>query len=201
MLSRTIVCLVPCLGLAGYALADTDGEKSPNRNALLKGRYRVITHIACTSSDQGFASPPSLQALGFGESVIDHDVGTIFFDGQGNASETRRGISVFPQAVTPGAFPSGTYEVTCRYTYSVRLDKSFTLEGSCTGALPAGPAAGLSVEISPAGGTGQISESGAAFIVGGVEPVQQTLKLSNGFQTKRLCGASTTGIRLHRRGR
>jgi hypothetical protein len=143
-----------------------------------------MTHIACTSSDQGFADPPSLQALGSGESVIDHDVGTIFFDGHGSASETRRGISIFPQPVAPGSFPSGTYEVTCRYAYSVRVDKSFTLDGSCTGTLPAGPAAGLTIEISPAGGTGQISESGAVFTVSGVEPVQQTLTLSNGFQTK-----------------
>jgi hypothetical protein len=198
MLSRTIVCLLLCSCFAGSALADLDRRKPPNRNALLKGPYRVMTHVACTSSDQGFADPPSLQALGFGEPVIDHDVGTIFFDGRGNASETRRGISVFPQPVTPGAFPSGTYEVTCRYTYSVRADKSFTLDGSCAGRLPAGPAAGLTVNISPAGGSGQISESGAVFMISGVEPVQQTLTLSNGFQTKRLCGASTTGIRLHR---
>jgi len=196
---RTVACLLLCSGCAGYAVADSDEKKPPNRNALLKGTYRVMTHIACTSSDQGFADPPSLQALGFGEPVIDNDTGTMFFDGRGNATETRRGISVFPQAVTPGSFPSGTYEVTCRYTYSVTADKSFALYGSCTGTLPAGPAAGLTVEISPAGGSGQISESGELFIVSGVDPVQQTLTLSNGFQTKRLCGASTTGIRVHRR--
>ena len=198
MPSRTLACLL-LFSSAGYALADLDGKKLPNRNALLKGTYRVVTHIACTSSDQGFADPPSLQALGFGEPVIDNDVGTIFFDGHGNASETRRGISVFPKPVTPGEFPIGTYEVTCRYTYAVRADKSFTLDGSCTGTLPAGPAAGLTLEISPAGGAGQISESGAVFMLSGVEPVQQTLTLSNGFQTKRLCGASTTGIRVHSR--
>ena len=194
MLCRAAVCVLLLAGVAGQALADANAGK---RNALLKGFYRVTTEVACTTSDQGFGDPPGLQALGTGGPVIDHDTGTIFFDGQGNAIETRHGISISPQPVAAGSSPASTYQVTCRYTYSVNVDKSFTLSGSCTGTVTTGPAAGLTVDVSPAGGAGQLSESRTMFTVSGVEAVQQTLTLSNGFHTKRLCGASTTGVRVH----
>jgi hypothetical protein len=185
-------------GLTG--LASADSEEDTNRNALLTGKYQVTNHIVCVDSQDGFDAPPTLQARGFGGTVIDTDSGAIVFDGNGNATETRRGISIFPGPVSPGSFPSGTYEITCRYTYSISPDRSFTVNGSCTGTLPAGPLAGLTVDIPQVEGFGQISDRGNTFTLGNVEPVQQLLVLSQSgvetFRTLRLCGSSGIGIRV-----
>jgi hypothetical protein len=187
-------------GLSSLALADSEGDA--NRSSLLKGRYQVTNHIVCVDSQDGFDDPPSLRARGSGGTVIDTDSGTIQFDGNGNAIEIRRGISIFPGPVSPGSFPSGTYEVTCGYTYSVNRDRSFTLNGGCTGTLPAGPVAGLTVDTPQVGGVGQISDSGDMFTLHNVEPVQQLLTLSQDgvetFRTLRLCGSSGVGIRLRK---
>jgi hypothetical protein len=189
-------------GSIGLALAQEDVDDPGDRNSLLKGTYQVTNHISCVDSQEGFDDPPTLQARGSGGTVIDTDSGAILFDGYGNATDVRRGITIFPGPVSPGSFPSGTYEVTCRYTYSVNTDKSFTLNGSCNGTLPAGPAAGLTVDIPQAGASGQISESGDVYTASSVEPVQQLLTLSqNGvevFRTWRLCGTSSIGIRVRR---
>lgn len=208
MLRRTTVCLLLLSALIGQALADSDKGK---HTALLKGIYQITHEAACTSSDQGFSDPPSLQALGNGGAVIDHATGTIMFDGRGNATEILHGISIVPQpvaALTPQPVsttpsPVGTFALTCRYTYSGNTDKSFILSGSCTGTIPAGPFAGQTIDVSPVGGLGQLSESGTMFTISSVDPVQQTVMLTNGpqsSQTKRLCGASAVGIRVHTHG-
>lgn len=202
MIGRISMCflVLSLSGLSGLALADS--EENSNRNSLLKGRYQVTNHIVCVDSQRGFSDLPSLQAQGSGGTVIDTDSGAIQFDGNGNAIETRRGISIFPGPVSPGSFPSGTYEVTCGYTYSVNRDKSFTINGSCTGTLPAGPLAGRTVDIPQIGAFGQISDSGNMFTLHNVEPVQQLLTLSQGgvetFRTFRLCGSLGFGVRVRK---
>lgn len=200
MIFRILMSLLLLSGSIVLALAQEDVDDPGGQNSLLKGTYRTTNHISCVDSQEGFESPPSLKALGSGGTVIDTSSGVIVFDGQGNATEVVRGITIFPGPVSFGSFPSGTFEVTCRYSYSVNTEKTFTLNGSCNGTLPAGPAAGLTVDIPQVRVSGQISESGQGFTVSGVEPVQQLLTLSqNGvevFRTWRLCGTSGIGIRL-----
>ena len=193
MSRRTALCLLLLPAAIGQALAA--GPNAGNHNALLKGTYQIAYEIACVTSDQGFSDPPALQALGVGGPVIDHDTGTILFDGHGNATEIRHGISIVPQQIVAGSSAVSTYAITCRYNYTVNADKSFALSGSCSGMISGGP--GLTVDVSPAGGVGQLSESRTMFTISSVTPVRQLVRLGNNTQTQRLCGASATGIRVH----
>lgn len=201
MIFRILTSLLLLSGSIGLALAQRGEDGSGDRNSLLKGNYQVTNHISCVDSQEGFEDPPTLRARGFGGTVIDTSSGTIVFDGQGNATEVVRGITILPGPVSPDSFPIVTFELTCRYSYSVNTEKTFTLNGSCNGTLPAGPAAGLTVDVSR-GASGQISKSGDVYTASSVEPVQQLLTLSqNGvevFRTLRLCGTSSIGIRVRR---
>src|SRR5262247_2970338 len=112
MLRRTALCLLLVPAAIGGAVAA--GPNAGNHNALLKGTYQVMYEVACVTSDQGFSDPPALQALGVGGPVIDHDTGAILFDGRGNATELRHGISIVPQQIVAGSSLVSTYAITCR---------------------------------------------------------------------------------------
>jgi len=203
MIIRITICTVVFLGAVGLAFAD--------QNALLKGTYSVTNSSTCNDSGPGIDgegnfwpggfADGTLEPLGFGATIIDHLSGSIVFDGKGRATEQLRVLSIFPGPVFPGVGAPGVSELTCDWDYSVNTQKTFILNGRCTGSVPSFPGGALIIDVFPVVATGQISESGAVFIASSVDPVRQTLVLTqngNEFRrAERICADTRMGIRMH----
>jgi len=192
---------------AGTAIADREG---PNRNALLKGTYRFSMNFSCVQSDQGYSPAPDFFALGFGERGHDFVTGVITYDGNGRATETARGIFVFPgpffppnpEFGFPGSLTIATYTNNCSYDYLVNHDLSFVQEGSCEGEVLAGAGHGQKTTASGLRFVGQIGVGGQVLITNQIDAAEITLDVGDpapgGFHTKRFCGAAGTAVRIHR---
>lgn len=201
MIIRIAIVSVVLSSAMGFAFAD--------QNALLKGTYRVTNSSTCNDSAPGYDdqgnfwpggfAPGTLEPLGFGATIIDHFSGSIVFDGKGRATELVRVLSIFPGPVFPGTGAPGVSELTCEWSYSVNEGKSFILNGRFTGSVPSFPGGPLGIDLFPVVATGQITDSGAVFMASSVDPVRQTLVLTqNGSEfrrTERICAESRFGIR------
>jgi hypothetical protein len=182
---------VCCMGVMSHSFADDDSTEP------LKGVYRGTGTVNCLESQGGFTPNLQFQVNGFAARYTDTFVSTAVFHGDGTMTETVRGTTFFQgDPYIPGAFGAGTFVSTCRITLSMNANKSFTTKGSCSGNLPLGPAAGLSVSVDGVGGQGQVSENNSMIIIGNSEPQAQTLTLGNGYVARRLCAGTATYVRV-----
>jgi hypothetical protein len=167
--------------------------------AVLKGKFRFTASGACTESVGGFSDRPWLQALG-GTTVYNETfAGTIVFDGQGRATESYKGMTMFDGPWFPNNSAVGTFVGNCELTYTMTGELSFLLNGSCRSLLPDGPAAGQTATVTGIQTEGIISRDGDMILLSGVEPVLQTISLDRGYVAKRYCIHSYTLIRSSRR--
>lgn len=174
--------------LAAFLLSILTGPVHADPNSRIKGTYNVASHVTCTQD-----APAN---------IMDHFSGSITFDGNGNAIESVRVISIFT-ALDVGP---GLSELTCVHRYSVDKERSLLLNGSCTGVVTEGGGKGLRIELSPVLQTGQLSESGAVYTTSMVtsteDPqLQQFLRVTDPdgnvlLETLRVCGGITVGIRM-----
>jgi hypothetical protein len=188
-----LLCLLPFLP-GNIALAEESGSDNE-----LRGKFRFTASGACTESVGGFSDRPWLQALG-GTTVYNETfAGTIVFDGQGRATESYKGMTMFDGPWFPNNSAVGTFVGNCELTYTMTGELSFLLTGSCRSLLPDGPAAGQTATVTGIQTEGIISRDGDMILLSGVEPVLQTISLDGGYVAKRYCIHSYTLIRSSRR--
>ena len=188
--------LALCLmGVASCAFAD-GLVKSP------KGIYRGTIHTVCMESPIGFADPPNQVFQGDGLRYADTSTSTAIFDGKGTMTESLLGATSF---LTGGGFTGalsvGTFVSACRYTISMKADKSFTRQGECSGRLPTGPGAGHNAIVTGIDGEGQVSEDSSVIIVSSSQPDANLLTLTDDFgvttySAQRLCVSTGTYLRI-----
>lgn len=161
----------------------------------IRGRFRLTANGACTESIGGFTARPFLQP--FGNTTVYQEVfsGTATFNGRGGISEAVRGMTMFDGPFFPANSAVGTFAGTCAYTYSMTDELSFKMQGSCSGTLLDGPAAGQSYAATGIQLDGQISRDGDTILLSAVDPVEQEISLSGGYVAKRYCIHTITLIR------
>jgi hypothetical protein len=188
-----LFCFLPSLQV-NFALAKESGS-----DRVLRGNFRFTASGACTESVGGFTDRPWLQPLG-GTTVYNETFsGTIVFDGQGGATETYKGMTMFDGPWFPNNSAVGTFIGNCELTYTMASELSFVLKGSCKSLLPDGPAAGQTAYVTGIQNEGIISRDGDMILLSAAEPVEQTLSLTGGYVAKRYCIHNYTLIRTSRR--
>jgi hypothetical protein len=187
-----LLCLLPALP-GNIALAE---EGSDNE---LRGKFRFTASGACTESFGGFTDRPWLQPLG-GTTVYNETFsGTVIFDGQGGATESYKGMTMFDGPWFPNNSAVGTFVGSCKLTYTMTGELSFLLTGSCSSELPDGPAAGQTALVTGIQNEGIISRDGNTILLSAVEPVLQKIELTGGYKADRYCIHNYTLIRTPRR--
>ena len=167
--------------------------------APLSGVYRGTIQTNCLESVDGFSPAPDLRFIvnpgSFAGRYSDVFMSTAVFPGDGTMTESVRGSTFFEGDVFDGALGAGTFITTCSYTLTAISAKSYSMKGSCTGTIPAGPAAGLGITVSDIDAELQVSEDNRVIIIGASEPDSNTLTLSSGYVAQRLCAGSATYVR------
>lgn len=194
--SKKLLLVLYVLSVFSGSLAVAQDARS---NDVLQGKFRFTATGACTESIGGFVPRPYLQPLGSTVVLQESYAGTIEFDGNGNATESLKGMTMFDGPFFPNNSAVGTFIGNCQFTYSMIDEQSFTMTGSCSGSLPDGPVGDpVNVQtyvLTGAGGVGQISRDGDMILISSVEPVLQHIELSGGYVADRFCINNATLIR------
>ena len=194
IISWSLVVIVLALP-SGLVLADGKG----NLQALLRGDYDFVTIEECVASPEGFSEDDYLIPLGPSNNSASYVMGTMSFDGQGNAVSSSSVMAVNEDPLNnPLGFSifSGHFE--CSYTYTVNPDRSFTLvQNECTGVGVKG-APGLRLRITGGVGRGVIGQHIQTIQIAAVEPALQYMTLDETFTIPRYCTYVQTSQRARR---
>ena len=201
------------------AVAFANGQHNPQR--LLRGDYRVAGAESCVESYSGFTPHPDWYPcrdpnLCFPNVQYEStSIGLINFDGDGKAHATWKVMTVFddpnrppltlPPPGTPFPFPPppspnfyvGAAVSECDYTYSVKEDRTFTMDQTaCRVRITAGNAVGASIIINGGVSEGFIGQGRQMLVATTVEPVLQFITaLDNSPLSERLCTTMSTFLR------
>jgi hypothetical protein len=168
------VCCVSLL--AGPAMADVG---SGNFNAFLQGQYQVSGTVTCSTG-------PEVESIGSEPTLFDTFTGVITYDGHGHATLKDEGVDIIG---TDSPFTWG--DETCKYSYEVARDGSFTQTSSCTDS-------GKSYLLSGIKERGQIGVGGEVLITHQIGRDVETLELPPGTIIQyRICGGVATAVRIH----
>lgn len=195
---------------AGLVLLVTGSAVAIDPNTLLQGTYRLYGEGTCASNPVGWdlsTTTPSLEAGAAGGVTPLYFNAVVTYDGNGNATTTstaQDGISFLTHFFGALSQPVLTFIEFCNFTYTVNpADRTYTRNGSCTGATTGGPGVGDTYTLTGLMWKGQIGEGGAILREQMVVPVEQALTVFSGgspiFTTKRLCGGGNTQLRISKK--
>jgi hypothetical protein len=147
-------------------------------NAFLHGQYQVNGTVTCSTG-------PTVDSIGSWPTLFDTFTGVITYDGHGTATLKDEGVDIGTGS------PDRFVDETCKYSYEVARDGSFTQTSSCTDA-------GKSYLLSGIKERGQIGVGGSVLITNQVGTDVETLAVPPGNIIEyRLCGGVSTAVRIH----
>ncbi len=166
------VCLVSLL--AGPAMADFG---SGNFNPFLQGQYQVSASLACSTGQ-------TVESIGSGPTSFVTFAGVITYDGHGHATLKDQGVDI-------GTGSPDRFDETCKFSYEVARDGSFTQTGSCTDAGGSFLSSGIKER-------GQIGVGGSVLITNQIGRDVETLEVPPGNIIQyRICGGVGTAVRIN----
>jgi len=165
-------CLVSLL--AGTAMAD---DERGNFNAFLQGKYQISANVTCSTG-------PTVPSIGSEPTSFITFAGVITYDGHGHATLKDQGVII-------GTGSPDRFDETCKHSYEVARDGSFSQTGSCTDA-------GGSYLLSGITERGQIGVGGSVLITNQIGTDVETLEVPPGNIIQyRICGGVGTAVRIH----
>ena len=189
-----LVAAVLLLGFVPGALAKS------KKNALLRGDYAITQLSICMSSamlmvgaEETFdpVDPVGMPLLGDAQSSTIAVTGVSRFDGKGNWELVDgRSFVVDQGPASAGTSPMRAGDFTCKGSYTVRKDRSFTVQGNCT------LAAGL--HFDPISIDGHVSKDRETLILVTTAPKVEQITFGPGGPKlgERMCSAMAVDIRL-----
>jgi len=167
------VCLVSLL--AGPAMADVG---SGHFNAFLQGQYQVSGTVTCSTG-------PTIDSIGSEPTLFDTFTGVITYDGHGHATLKDEGVDIGTGS------PDRFADETCKTSYEVARDGSFTQTTTCTDASKSYLLSGIKER-------GQIGVGGSLLITNQIGKDVETLEVPPGNIIQyRICGGVATAVRIH----
>lgn len=155
----------------------------------LRGTYHLTAVESCVEATDGFGGSPLFTPMSATNDYISYVSGSITFDRVGNAVSEVNGMTVLP---APNSSPIRTGSFTCNFAYVVKPDRSFTLDGYCTGNLVVGFPAPLTIMITGIKKQGVMGSSKKMLLVSMTEPNVQEVYVGGALVTHRLCSDTET---------
>jgi hypothetical protein len=167
------VCLVSLL--ASPAMGDVG---IGHFDAFLQGQYQVNGTTTCSTG-------PTVESIGSEPTLFDTFTGVITYDGRGHATLKDEGVDI--GTGSPDLF----VDETCKYSYEVARDGSFTQTSSCTDTSKSYLLSGIKEK-------GQIGVGSEVLITRQIGKDMETLEVPPGNIIQyRICGGTSTAVRIH----
>lgn len=166
----------------------------------LTGDYAVFGNIDCVNYGPEFGPNLSVNLNTNNAAVTQHQtlVGTIHYDGHGNATEVASGMTLSDLSF-PNALPISTYTVSCPVTYAVNTDGTFTQSRTSCSAIGTATNGAIST-ITLTGNVqlqGRIVNGGKMLFLAGITPDVESLTNSVHGNSQRVCTRSSVATKIN----
>lgn len=170
-----------------------NSQLRPPTPTNLTGDYATLGHLDCMFETTAFGSGLTVTPFAFTQSIT--VVGTIHYDGRGNATETARSLFV-SNLTSQGASPVGTSSTSiCPFTYAVNADGTFTqTRMDCI--LTNGDGTTTTLPANNFQMQGRIADGGKMLLIAVTTPTVETL-INSGGSHQRVCTRSIVATKIN----